>query len=32
VLDIAARGGRKVDELPAEIMDEVLARVGTLFE
>ncbi|MGD0682591.1 MAG: type II toxin-antitoxin system PemK/MazF family toxin [Terracidiphilus sp.] len=32
VLDIAARGGRKVDALPAEIMDEVLARVGTLFE
>lgn len=32
VLDIAARGGRKVDTLPAEILDEVLARVGTLFE
>jgi mRNA interferase ChpB len=32
VLDIAARGGRKVEALPAEILDEVLARVGTLFE
>jgi mRNA interferase ChpB len=32
VLDIAARGGRKVDALPAEFLDEVLARVGTLFE
>jgi mRNA interferase ChpB len=32
VLDITARGGRKVDALPPEIMDEVLAKVGTLFE
>jgi len=32
VLDIAARGGMKVDALPAEILDEVLAKVGTLFE
>ena len=32
VLDIAARGGRKVDALPAEILEEVLAKVGTLFE
>ena len=32
VLDIAARGGRKVEALPAEILEEVLARVGTLFE
>ncbi|MGA3071517.1 MAG: type II toxin-antitoxin system PemK/MazF family toxin [Terracidiphilus sp.] len=32
VLDIEARGGRKVDTLPPEILDEVLARVGTLFE
>jgi mRNA interferase ChpB len=32
VLDIAARGGRRVDALPAEILEEVLARVGTLFE
>ena len=32
VLDIAARGGRIVDALPPEILDEVLAKVGTLFE
>lgn len=32
VLDIEARGGRKVDALPADILEEVLARVGTLFE
>jgi mRNA interferase ChpB len=32
VLDIAARGGRKVETLPAEILEEVLAKVGTLFE
>jgi mRNA interferase ChpB len=31
VLDITERGGRKVDTLPAALMDEVLARVGTLF-
>jgi mRNA interferase ChpB len=31
-LDLAARNGRKVDELPAEIMDEVLATVGAIFE
>jgi mRNA interferase ChpB len=32
VLDIAVRGGRKVDSLPPEILDDVLARVVTLFE
>lgn len=32
VLDIAARGGRKVDALPSEILDEVLARTITLFQ
>jgi mRNA interferase ChpB len=32
VLDLEARRGRKVDALPAEILDEVLARVVTLFE
>ena len=32
VLDIAARGGRKVDTLPATQLDEVLAKVVTLFE
>ena len=32
VLNLAARGGRKVDDLPPEILDEVLAKVATLFE
>lgn len=32
VLDIAERGGRKVDTLPAALLDDVLARVVTLFE
>ena len=32
VLDLAARGGRKVDTLPAALLDEVLAKVVTLFE
>jgi mRNA interferase ChpB len=32
VLDLAARGGRKVDDLPPEILDEVLEKVATLFE
>lgn len=32
VLDIQARGGRKVDTLPPEILDEVLARVAPIFE
>lgn len=32
VLDLAIRNGRKVDTLPAPILDEVLARVITLFE
>ncbi len=32
VLDIAERGGRKIDSLPAALMDDVLARVTTLFE
>lgn len=32
VLDLVARQGRKVDSLPASLMDEVLARVATLFE
>ena len=31
VVDLAARQGRKVDTLPEAILDEVLARVGTLF-
>lgn len=32
VLDLAARGGRKVDALPLEILEDVLAKVATLFE
>ncbi|MES2772393.1 MAG: type II toxin-antitoxin system PemK/MazF family toxin [Pseudomonadota bacterium] len=32
VLDLAARNARKVDALPDSIMDEVLAKVATLFE
>jgi mRNA interferase ChpB len=32
VLDIAERGGRKVDTLPAALLDTVLAKVATLFE
>jgi mRNA interferase ChpB len=31
VVDLAARQGRKVDVLPEAILDEVLAKVGTLF-
>lgn len=32
VLDLAARGGRKVDTLPDEILEEVMAKVVTLFD
>ncbi|MBW0004616.1 MAG: type II toxin-antitoxin system PemK/MazF family toxin [Hyphomicrobiales bacterium] len=32
VLDLAARQGRKVDMLPAELLDEVMAKLATLFE
>jgi mRNA interferase ChpB len=31
VLDIAARGGRKVESLPAEILEEVLAITAVIF-
>ena len=31
VLDISARGGRKVDTLPPEILEEVLAKTVVLF-
>lgn len=31
VVDLAARQGRKVDTLPEATLDEVLAKVGTLF-
>jgi len=32
VLDLHARGGKKVDSLPAEILDDVLARTATLLQ
>lgn len=32
VLDLAARTARKVDTLPPPILNEVLARVATLFD
>jgi mRNA interferase ChpB len=32
VLDLHARNGKKVDTLPQEILDEVLARVAPIFE
>ena len=32
VLDIAERDGRKVGTLPAALLDEVMAKVVTLFE
>ncbi len=32
VLDIRARGGRKIETLPPDLMDEILARVATIFE
>lgn len=32
VLDLNQRGGRKVDTLPDDILEDVLARVVTLFE
>lgn len=32
VLDLAARAARKVDTLPDTILDEVLAKVATLFQ
>lgn len=32
VIDLTARKGRKIETMPSSIMDEVLARVITLFE
>lgn len=32
VLDLKARQGRKVDTMPSAIMEEVMARVVTIFE
>jgi mRNA-degrading endonuclease toxin of MazEF toxin-antitoxin module len=31
-LDLGARNGRKLENVPAAIMDEVLAKVGTILE
>ena len=31
VLDVAARNGRRVESLPTAIMDDVLARMATIF-
>jgi mRNA-degrading endonuclease toxin of MazEF toxin-antitoxin module len=31
-LDLGARGGRKLESVPAEIMDEVLAKLTPIFE
>lgn len=31
VLDIKARNGRRVESVPSEILDDVLARTATLF-
>ncbi len=32
VLDIDARNGRKVESVPQEVLDDILARVVTIFE
>jgi mRNA interferase ChpB len=32
VIDIRARAGKKVDSLPAEILEDVMARTITLFQ
>ena len=31
-LDLAARGGRKLESIPDAILDEVLARIAPIFE
>jgi mRNA-degrading endonuclease toxin of MazEF toxin-antitoxin module len=31
-LDLGARGGKKLESVPAEIMDEVLAKLTPIFE
>jgi mRNA-degrading endonuclease toxin of MazEF toxin-antitoxin module len=31
-LDLRARGGRKLEAIPSEIMDEVIARLTTIFD
>jgi mRNA interferase ChpB len=32
VLDLRARGGRRVERAPQSVMDDVLARIATMFE
>lgn len=32
MLDLAARQGRRLEAVPAEILEEVLARLGAVFE
>lgn len=32
VLDLEARGARRVETLPSALLDQVMARVGTIFE
>lgn len=32
VLDLLARNARKIDTLPVEIMEEILAKISTIFE
>lgn len=32
VLDLAARHGRKIEALPPAVLDEVMAKVITIFE
>jgi len=31
-LDLAARHGRRLESVPDEVMDEVLARISVIFE
>src|SRR6202171_5896420 len=31
-LDLAARGGKKLEKIPDTVMDEVLARISPIFE
>lgn len=32
VIDLAARGAKRIESVPAAIIDEVLAKVATIFE
>jgi len=31
-LDLAARGGKRLESIPGEVMDEVLAKISPIFE